>query len=66
MNPSPPYLGLILAACGKLKGFISRGCQLSPRASYDYTSDSDMLDDEVTQALNKMAIESPSTVFDDA
>ncbi len=39
MQPSPPYLGLVLASCSKLTGFISRGCQLSPQASYDYGSD---------------------------
>ena len=52
MSPSPPYLGLILASCNRLQNFIARGCQLSPRASYDYGSDSEeLLDDEVTQAL---------------
>ena len=51
LNPSPPYLGLILAASGKLNSFISRGCNISPRLSYDYTSADDDEDDEVTQAL---------------
>ena len=51
LNPSPPYLGLILAASNKLNGFISRGCNISPRLSYDYTSADDDEDDEVTQAL---------------
>ncbi len=27
MRPSPPYLGLILAATGKLRPFLSRGCR---------------------------------------
>lgn len=36
MAPSPPYLGLILASCKKLEAFLRRGCQQSPRASYDY------------------------------
>ena len=36
MQPSPPYLGLILASCKKLEAFLRRGCQQSPRASYDY------------------------------
>ena len=54
MQPSPPYLGLLLAACGKLASYIARGCQNSPRASYDYGSDSEevLLDDEVTQAFS--------------
>ena len=55
MEPSPPYLGLILAACGKLQNFIARGCQLSPRARYDCISDEEHLDDEVTQAFGRMA-----------
>lgn len=49
MTPSPPYLGLLMAACHKLEGFLARNCQLSPRASYEcYDSEED---DEVTQAL---------------
>lgn len=49
MTPSPPYLGLLMAACNKLEGFLARNCQLSPRASYEcYDSEED---DEVTQAL---------------
>ena len=34
LKPSPPYLGLILAACGRLKSYISRGCRLSPDSQY--------------------------------
>lgn len=45
---------------------MSRGCQLSPRASYDYNPDEE-LDDEVTQALGKMSPYTPekedSSVF---
>ena len=55
MAPSAPYLGLILASSNKLKGFISRGYQLSPRASYEYDPDDD-LDDEVTQALGRVGL----------
>ena len=50
MKPSPPYLGLILAASHKLKAYIARGCVHSPRSSYDYDLECD-LDDEVTQAF---------------
>ena len=50
MTPSPPYLGLILASCNKLEAFLSRGCQQSPRASYDYE---DTFDDEVTQDVTR-------------
>lgn len=51
LTPSPPYLGLILSASNKLNSYISRGCNISPRLSYDYTSADDDEDDEVTQAL---------------
>ena len=50
MTPSPPYLGLILASCKKLGAFLERGCQQSPRASYDYE---DAFDDEVTQDFTR-------------
>ena len=56
LAPSAPYLGLILASSKKLNGFISRGYQLSPRASYEYDPDSE-LDDEVTQALGRASAE---------
>ncbi|XP_018413142.1 PREDICTED: CTP synthase 2 [Nanorana parkeri] len=39
MKPSPPYLGLMLAASGKLSTFIQNGCKLSPRNSYSDVSD---------------------------
>ena len=51
MDPSPPYLGLILAASGKLEKFLSCGCRLSPRASYDYD---DAFEDEATQNLTRV------------
>lgn len=50
MTPSPPYLGLILASSKKLDKFLSRGCQQSPRASYDYE---DTFEDEATQNLTR-------------
>lgn len=31
LKPSPPYLGLILAASKKLEGYLARGCQISPK-----------------------------------
>lgn len=62
--PSPPYLGFILASCHKLKEYFSRGCRLSPRASYDFTSDED--DDEVTQAFSKMTTTDSAVSSDDS
>lgn len=40
MKPSPPYLGLMLAASGKLSTFIQNGCKLSPRKN-SYSDDSE-------------------------
>ncbi|KAF6730561.1 CTP synthase 1 [Oryzias melastigma] len=31
IKPSPPYLGLLLAAAGKLQSYLLKGCRLSPR-----------------------------------
>jgi len=42
LNPSRPYLGLILAATGKLTTYLTNGCKLSPRES-----DSEISDEEV-------------------
>ncbi|XP_043289276.1 CTP synthase [Venturia canescens] len=39
LNPSPPFLGLILASVGKLKSYLARGCRLSPRQMSDNDSD---------------------------
>ncbi len=48
MKPSPPYMGLLLASCGKLNSYLSRGCRLSPHvphSAFGY-SDSDVSDDD--------------------
>uniref|UniRef100_A0A8C6SJW5 CTP synthase n=1 Tax=Neogobius melanostomus TaxID=47308 RepID=A0A8C6SJW5_9GOBI len=31
IKPSPPYLGLLLAAAGKLPSYLQKGCRMSPR-----------------------------------
>ncbi|KAG8508843.1 CTP synthase 2 [Galemys pyrenaicus] len=31
MKPSPPYLGLLLAATGNLNAYLQQGCKLSSR-----------------------------------
>ena len=49
LNPSPPFMGLVLAAAGKLNQYIQRGCQVSPNSSYDRVCEDDDLDDEVTR-----------------
>ncbi|XP_068126870.1 CTP synthase 2 isoform X2 [Hyperolius riggenbachi] len=39
MKPSPAYLGLMLAASGKINGYLQNGCKLSPRDSYSDASE---------------------------
>ncbi|XP_017777925.1 PREDICTED: CTP synthase-like isoform X1 [Nicrophorus vespilloides] len=41
MTPSPPFMGLILAAKDRLKPYLIRGCKLSPRQEYDYDESED-------------------------
>ena len=43
MKPSPPYHGLLLAACGKINTYLARGNRGSP---YSKLSDSDLSSDE--------------------
>ncbi|XP_023238773.1 CTP synthase 1-like [Centruroides sculpturatus] len=47
LKPSPPYLGLILASCGKLNSYLSRDFRLSPR----YGSEVESSDDEIAVVL---------------
>lgn len=50
LNPSPPFLGLILAAKDKLKGYLAKGCKFSPREpqSEYYDSGSEIIDSFLT------------------
>ncbi|XP_066999211.1 CTP synthase isoform X2 [Anabrus simplex] len=41
LSPSPPFLGLILASCGRLSSYLARGCRLSPKSLSDHDSDED-------------------------
>lgn len=38
LKPSPPFMGLILASIGKLKGYLNKGLRLSPRQISDNSS----------------------------
>ncbi|XP_064628974.1 CTP synthase 1-like [Lineus longissimus] len=49
LKPSPPYLGLLLASCGKLENFIAKECKLSPRSAL-CSSDSDISSDDQMEA----------------
>ncbi|KAK9883239.1 hypothetical protein WA026_001428 [Henosepilachna vigintioctopunctata] len=44
MAPSPPFVGLILAAKEKLKSYLAKGLKLSPQPQSDYTDSDDDLD----------------------
>lgn len=52
--PSPPFLGLILAARDKLKSYLAKGCRLSPRDQSDF-DDSD--DDDNTLDITAKQLE---------
>ncbi len=61
MKSSPPYLGLLLASCGKLSSFLSRGCRMSPRVNYsspDVSTDEE--EEELTQELVSININATS------
>uniref|UniRef100_A0A667XVC9 CTP synthase n=1 Tax=Myripristis murdjan TaxID=586833 RepID=A0A667XVC9_9TELE len=49
IKPSPPYLGLLLAASGKLQGYLHKGCRLSPRENYSDRSGSSTPDSEISE-----------------
>ncbi|KAF3833592.1 hypothetical protein F7725_024796 [Dissostichus mawsoni] len=49
IKPSPPYLGLLLAAAGKLPGYLVKGCRLSPRDTYSDRSGSSSPDSEISE-----------------
>jgi len=64
LSPSPVYLGLILAASGKLENFLSRGARMSPKTGFKRLSSvsdiSDVYDDNKTispEALGNKLVE---------
>lgn len=48
IKPSPPYFGLLLAAAGKLPGYLAKGCRLSPRDTYSDRSGSSSPDEDIS------------------
>lgn len=59
MKPSPPYLGLLLASCGKLANYASRGYRLSPHLSYTEGDNSE--DEEITSIIRNLQVTSSSS-----
>jgi len=53
LKPSPPYLGLLLASCGRLKSYLERGGRLSPDSQFDDDSEEDLyLSRQLNASLN--------------
>lgn len=52
IKPSPPYLGLLLAAAGKLQSYLNKGCRLSPRDTYSDHSGCDSSDEDISDLKN--------------
>lgn len=57
LKPSPPYIGLVLAACGKLTSYVAHGCRLSPYSKYDNSNDlsSDEEEDEDSAIADELS-----------
>jgi len=63
LKPSPPYLGFILAACGKLDRYLARGGRLSPQASIkSLTSLTSLCDDVISNDYSN--VEDSDEAFD--
>lgn len=59
LKPSPPYLGLVLASCGRLGNFLVRGCRMSPRHVSDIDSASE---DEISPVSSSTEKRKPTEV----
>ena len=56
MKPSPPYLGLLLAATGKMQAYRSRGYRMSPHLSYSEGNDGEE-DEELAEIVRNLSTE---------
>ena len=56
MKPSPPYLGLLLAATGKMQAYRSRGYRMSPHLSYSEGNDGEE-DEELAEIVQNLSTE---------
>ena len=50
LEPSPPYLGLILASIGKLEQYLEKGCKITSDM-LENDSDDDFLSEEFQKVL---------------
>lgn len=53
LAPSPPFLGLVLAAKSKLKSYLAKGLKISPQESDD--SDSEREADVLQRGITKIS-----------
>ncbi|KAL8613708.1 CTP synthase 1 [Nucella lapillus] len=65
MNPSPPYLGLLLASCNKLQHFAARGFRPSPRMSFCESDDETIDDSDGDEIVRVTAKVSAASLGDD-
>ncbi|XP_060526559.1 CTP synthase 2 [Cylas formicarius] len=64
MKPSPPFMGLILSAKERLKGYFARGCKLSPREPQSDCYDSeDELNELTVKKINLDKDEDNSSAY---
>lgn len=49
MKPSPPYLGLLLAATGTLNAYLLQGCKLSSSDRYSDASDDSFSEQRIAE-----------------
>lgn len=61
MLPSPPFIGLVLAALDRLKQYLAHGCKLSPHGSDYYDSDDECSDCSSTSNANKSYLQGSSS-----
>lgn len=58
LRPSPPYLGLILAATGKLESFLARGCQTAKEKNAESSEDEE--DEDLARLVKSTFLRNPS------
>jgi len=62
LKPSPPYIGLVLAACGKLASYVAHGCRLSPYSKYDNIDElSEEEDSAIADELSSLNLRASSS-----
>ncbi|XP_050520849.1 CTP synthase 2 [Daktulosphaira vitifoliae] len=66
LKPSPPFLGLMLASCGKLKSYLENECRLTPDESCSEDDSEDILmkiQDLIVTSSNEKKVNGNSNGF---